>query len=198
MWRAYRIDPPIPRSLGRGSLRAPAVARRDFEGDAPPGFSEPTPVLPQSRDLRRRARASRPARRRPREGRRTGGASRAHVPRAAFHRLAPLLRDPERLPEQRLRRGGAEGHEHLRLHERQLTVEPLPTGVDVLPPGLLVNPARAATRRAPAEVLDRVVTYTVERSMPACSSIWSSSPPAGPTNGRPARSSGRRAARRRA
>src|SRR5205085_10238468 len=58
--------------------------------------------------------------------------------------------------EQRLRRGRAETHDELRSHRRDLRLEPRKTGLDLVVAGLLVEPALAAARRLPFEVLHDV------------------------------------------
>src|SRR6185436_763950 len=57
-------------------------------------------------------------------------------------------------PEQRLCRGGAQADEDLRLHDRELRVEPGPAGRDLRPRRLGVDPPLAAC--LPFEVLDDV------------------------------------------
>src|SRR4051794_36140937 len=67
---------------------------------------------------------------------------------------ASLLGHAELLAEQRLRGGGAEADEDLRLHDCQFLVEPRMAGGDLGPRGLLVDAALAAG--GPLEVLHGV------------------------------------------
>ncbi len=64
------------------------------------------------------------------------------------------LRYAERGSERRLRRGRAEAHEHIRLHDVELSEEPWPTGFDLAAVRRLVDSALAGTRVL--EVLDDV------------------------------------------
>src|SRR4051794_5472851 len=80
---------------------------------------------------------------------------REHVRRQVrLDRLAALARNAEAPPEERLRRRRAEAHEHGRLHDRELRVEPRPARGDLRPSRLRVDPPLAA--RLPLEVLDDV------------------------------------------
>jgi diguanylate cyclase (GGDEF)-like protein len=67
---------------------------------------------------------------------------------------APELSHPELAPEQRLRGGRAEQHQHSRLDDGELGLEPGTAGSHLRPVRLLVNPPLSA--RLPLEVLDRV------------------------------------------
>jgi hypothetical protein len=69
-------------------------------------------------------------------------------------RTATLTRDPEILAEQRLCRHGPHRHEHARLHDPELRLEPRVARGDLAPARLLVDPTLAARR--PLEVLDGV------------------------------------------
>src|SRR5690242_1655354 len=70
------------------------------------------------------------------------------------HELAAMRGDLELTAEQRLGRRGAQADDRLRLHERDLGVEPRPTRRDFARVGLLVNAPLPA--RLPFEVLDDV------------------------------------------
>jgi len=67
---------------------------------------------------------------------------------------AAVLADPELTTEERLRGGRAEAHEHLRLQQRELGLEPRPAGGDLRSVRFLVD--AALPTRLPLEVLDDV------------------------------------------
>ena len=97
-------------------------------------------------------------------------------------------RDGDDLAEQRTRRGGAERDDERRADQRQLLLQPPAAGGDLAAIGLVVDAPLAAPHEL--EMLDRVGDVGARaRSTPASASARSKICPAGPTNGRPARSS---------
>src|SRR5947199_2336107 len=68
--------------------------------------------------------------------------------------VAAILRDPERVAEDRAGRRGAEADENLRLDQGQLGVEPRTTSLELVRPWRLMDSALAALLEL--EVLDRV------------------------------------------
>src|SRR4051795_10800668 len=81
------------------------------------------------------------------------GGGDARRERTGYERAA-LLRDLERLAEQRLRGGGAETHEHARLDQRDLGFQPRPARGDLGAVRLGVDSPLAA--RLELEMLDDV------------------------------------------
>jgi hypothetical protein len=61
--------------------------------------------------------------------------------------LTPVLGHPEAPTEDRLRRGRAQEHQHLRLDPRDLGFEPRSARADLLEIGLLVDPALCLSSR---------------------------------------------------
>ena len=68
--------------------------------------------------------------------------------------LAAHLRDRHRLAEQRLRRGRAERHDKIRLHQRQFVVQPPAAGLDLA--GIRLGMDAALAARLELEVLHRI------------------------------------------
>jgi len=70
-----------------------------------------------------------------------------------FDRSSPVAGDPKIPAEKRLSCARAKTHQHVRLHDFQFGVEPRTAGLDFRLSRLLVNPALAALRCCPLEVL---------------------------------------------
>ena len=111
----------------------------------------------------------------------------SRVPSARCSVSPRSLRDGHDASDQAARRGRAERHDHLRLHDRALLIEPPLAALDLVGVRLLVQPALAA--RLELEVLHRIGDEGLVARNAGIGERPIEQLPAGPTNGLPARSS---------
>jgi hypothetical protein len=104
-------------------------------------------------------------------------------------RLPALVADGDAAPEHRTRRRHTQADQGRRPDEPQLLLEPGVARLHFLLARTLVNAPFSSRVRLPFEMLDRVRDVDPSAVEPARARAWSSRRPAGPTNGRPARSS---------
>ena len=104
-----------------------------------------------------------------------------------LERPTAVPRHPDAAAEQRLGGDRAEADEDVRPHDRELGLEPRLAGGDLGRVRPLVDPSLPT--RLPLEVLDRVRQVGIRPLDPGFLERLVEEPSAGPTNGRPARSS---------
>ncbi len=101
--------------------------------------------------------------------------------------LATQLGQAKFPAEQSLGRSGVQSDNHARRDDGDFALQPLMTRSDLPRIGLVMNPAPA--RGSHLKCLTALVIYTSAHGTCAAAKAWSNKSPAGPTKGRPSRSS---------